>query len=92
MKLRGIQQFGRELAAIARNKKVLIPVIAVLTVPVMYAAMFLGAFWDPYQRLADLPVAVINSDEGIQYEGESMHIGKDFEEKLKKIRHSSGTS
>ncbi|MBH5318650.1 YhgE/Pip domain-containing protein [Paenibacillus sp. GSMTC-2017] len=83
MKLRGIQQFGRELAAIARNKKILIPVIAVLTVPVMYSAMFLGAFWDPYQRLADLPVAVINSDEGYEYEGESMQIGQDFEDKLK---------
>lgn len=84
MKLKGLQQFGRELAAIARNKKVLIPVLAVLTIPVMYSAMFLGAFWDPYSRLNDLPVAIVNSDAGSEFNGEAMHVGKDFEEELKK--------
>ncbi|MFD0589584.1 YhgE/Pip family protein [Paenibacillus sp. GCM10027627] len=83
MKLKGLKQFGSELAAIAKNKKVLIPVIAVLTVPVMYTAMFLGAFWDPYQRLEELPVAVVNSDTGTEFQGKEMHIGRDFEEKLK---------
>lgn len=83
MKLKGLRQFGLELAAIARNKKVLIPIIAVLTVPVMYTAMFLGAFWDPYERLEELPVAVVNSDKGTDFQGEELHIGQDFVEKLK---------
>ncbi|MEF2244686.1 YhgE/Pip domain-containing protein [Paenibacillus sp. IITD108] len=83
MKMKGLRQFGKELSAIARNKKVLIPVIAVLTVPVMYTAMFLGAFWDPYAKMEELPVAVINSDQGTEFQGKVMHIGDDFEEKLK---------
>ncbi|MFD0959842.1 YhgE/Pip family protein [Paenibacillus chungangensis] len=83
MKLRGMRQFGHELAAIVRNKKVLIPVIAVLLIPVMYAGMFLGAFWDPYAKLQDLPVAVVNSDVGTELNGEKVHIGKEFEEQLR---------
>lgn len=81
--MKGLRQFGKELSAIARNKKVLIPVIAVLTVPVMYTAMFLGAFWDPYAKMEDLPVAVVNSDQGTEFQGKEMHIGDDFEAKLK---------
>lgn len=83
MKLKGVKQFGRELSAIARNKKVLIPVVGVLTIPVMYSAMFLGAFWDPYGKLEELPVAVVNSDAGTEFQGEPLHIGQDFVEQLK---------
>lgn len=83
MKWTGLKQFGAEMGAIARNPKVLIPVAGVLTIPLMYTAMFLGAFWDPYGKLEELPVAVVNSDQGVQFEGEMMHIGQDFAEELK---------
>ncbi|MGD6992754.1 YhgE/Pip family protein [Sutcliffiella horikoshii] len=66
------------------NKKVLIPVIAVLLIPLLYSGMFLWAFWDPYEKLDELPVAVVNLDEGAEYEGESLTIGKDLQENLKK--------
>ncbi|MFC4775774.1 YhgE/Pip domain-containing protein [Paenibacillus sp. GCM10023252] len=80
--MRGLSQFGRELSAIARNKKVLIPVIAVLVIPVLYSAMFLGAFWDPYEKLSDLPVAVVNLDEGADFDGKSLQVGKELSETL----------
>ncbi len=85
--MKGIKQFAKEMSGIARNKKVLIPVIAVLTVPVLYCAMFLGAFWDPYAKLEELPVAVVNSDQGTVHEGKQLHIGEDFIEKLKEGKH-----
>jgi len=85
--VKGIKQFAKELSGIGRNKKVLIPVVAILTVPVLYCAMFLGAFWDPYGKLVDLPVAVVNSDQGTVREGEELHIGQDFIEKLKEGKH-----
>jgi putative membrane protein len=81
--MRGLRQFIKEITAIGRNPKILIPVIAVLMVPVLYSWMFLGAFWDPYDKLEDLPVAVVNSDTGTVYDGKSMHIGQDFIDKLK---------
>ncbi|MFE7061476.1 YhgE/Pip family protein [Sutcliffiella sp. NPDC057660] len=65
------------------NKKILIPVLAVLFIPLMYSGMFLWAFWDPYERLDDLPVAVVNLDEGAQIEKMELAIGEDLSKNLK---------
>jgi putative membrane protein len=72
-----------EFKAIFRNKKLLIPILAVLFIPVLYSGMFLWAFWDPYEQLNDLPVAVVNSDRGAEFDGEDLYIGSDLVEKLK---------
>lgn len=81
--MKGIRQFGSELAAIVRNKKVLIPVLAILMVPVLYSGLFLNAFWDPYAKMEELPVAVVNSDAGADFNGKTLAIGEDFTNKLK---------
>ncbi|RWR12603.1 YhgE/Pip domain-containing protein [Siminovitchia fortis] len=75
--------FLSEWKQILANKKVLIPIIAVVFVPLMYAGMFLWAFWDPYDYLRDLPVAVVNEDAGADYEGENLELGKELVDKLK---------
>lgn len=80
---KSLKQFGKELASIVRNRKVLISVIAVLMVPVLYTAMFLDAFWDPYAKMDSLPVAVVNADKGTEFNGKSMKIGEEFVSKLK---------
>ncbi|QFT88284.1 Chromosome partition protein Smc [Bacillus sp. THAF10] len=66
------------------NKKLLVPVLAVLFIPLLYSGMFLWAFWDPYDQLDQLPVAVVNLDEGAIYEGNTLTIGEDLQENLKK--------
>ncbi|CEG29621.1 YhgE/Pip domain-containing protein [Bacillus sp. B-jedd] len=73
----------QEMAAILKNRKLLIPIIAVMFIPVLYAGMFLWAFWDPYAKLADLPVAVVNSDTGAEFNGEDLQLGNDLVDKLK---------
>jgi putative membrane protein len=73
-----------ELKTILSNRKVLIPIIAILFIPVLYAGMFLWAFWDPYKYLGDLPVAIVNQDEGAVLNGEQLHIGDDLVKNLKK--------
>ncbi|MGD6817748.1 YhgE/Pip family protein [Metabacillus sp. 84] len=74
---------AKEWKALLTNKKILIPVIAVLFIPVLYAGMFLWAFWDPYENLEQLPVAVVNQDKGAEYEGEDLQVGKDLVGNLK---------
>lgn len=64
--------------AIVTNKKLLIPILAILFIPIMYAGMFLWAFWDPYAQLNELPVAVVNEDEGASYEGQQLALGDDL--------------
>ncbi len=73
-----------ELKSILTNRKVLIPIIAILFIPVLYAGMFLWAFWDPYKYLGDLPVAIVNQDEGAELAGQKLEIGDDLVNNLKK--------
>lgn len=64
--------------AIFTNKKQLVPLLAILFIPIMYAGMFLWAFWDPYAQLEDLPVAVVNEDAGATYQEEQLELGTDL--------------
>ncbi|MHC0036780.1 YhgE/Pip family protein [Pseudoneobacillus sp. C159] len=75
--------FKKELMAILKSKKLLIPIIAVLFIPVLYSGMFLWAFWDPYDQLSDLPVAVVDNDMGAKFEDKSLTLGRDLVDKLK---------
>ncbi|MFC0189803.1 YhgE/Pip family protein [Fictibacillus aquaticus] len=72
-----------QFAAVTGNKKILVPVLAVLFIPVLYSGMFLWAFWDPYDKMEDLPVAIVNEDRGAEYKGEHLEIGDDLVEKLR---------
>lgn len=65
-----------------RTRKMLVPLIAILFIPVLYAGMFLWAFWDPYANMDALPVAVVNLDEGAELEGTQLAIGDDLVDKL----------
>ena len=72
----------QEFLNIFKNRKLLIPILAVLFIPVLYAGMFLWAFWDPYEQLNELPVAIVNEDAGAELEGEQLTVGKDVTKKL----------
>lgn len=82
--MKSLSVFFKDISAAARNRKLLIPLIAVLFIPVMYSGMFLGAFWDPYGKMDDLPVAVVNNDQGAEFEGKSLTAGADLVDELKK--------
>ncbi|PGB08481.1 YhgE/Pip domain-containing protein [Bacillus toyonensis] len=77
------QLLRKEFNEIIKSKKILIPIIAVLFVPILYAGMFLWAFWDPYKQLDDLPVAVVNLDKGAVFDGKPIEVGKGLVDNLK---------
>ncbi|MEC1754913.1 YhgE/Pip domain-containing protein [Bacillus mojavensis] len=68
---------------IVTSKKLLIPIIAILFVPLIYSGVFLKAYWDPYGTVDQLPVVVVNQDKGTTYEGEKLQIGDDLVKELK---------
>ncbi|WP_046179903.1 YhgE/Pip domain-containing protein [Domibacillus tundrae] len=76
--------FWRELKEIAKNRMLLISIIAVMLIPLLYSGVFLWAFWDPYGHLDQLPVAVVNSDKGAEFEGETFKIGDELQKELEK--------
>ncbi|GGB65719.1 YhgE/Pip domain-containing protein [Fictibacillus barbaricus] len=78
-----LKSIKAQFKAVFLNRKIAIPVLAVLFIPVLYSGMFLWAFWDPYDKMEDLPVAVVNLDEGYEYNGEKLTVGDEFVDKLK---------
>ena len=58
--------------------------IFVMLVPVLYGAIYLSANWDPYGRLSNLPVAVVNADVPTTFQKETISAGADFVSELKK--------
>ncbi|WMT42098.1 YhgE/Pip domain-containing protein [Paenibacillus sp. D2_2] len=76
--------FFKDLAAAFKKPKVFIPMIVIMFIPVLYSGMFLKAFWDPYGKMNELPVAVVNEDRGAEYEGTSLQAGNDLVDELKK--------
>ncbi|MCZ2257433.1 YhgE/Pip domain-containing protein [Sporosarcina sp. G11-34] len=67
-----------EWKLLLRSRKMLVPMIAILFIPVLYAGMFLWAFWDPYANMNDLPVAIVNLDEGAEMDGKELRLGKEL--------------
>lgn len=73
----------KEATSIWKDKKVAIAIFAVFAIPILYAGMFLWAFWDPYTYLDSLPIAVVNEDTGATFEGEHLELGDELVDKLK---------
>lgn len=72
-----------EFLRIFRTRKLLIAIIGVMTIPVLYSGTYLWAFWDPYSHLDRMPVAIVNNDQGAEYNGEHLTVGSDLVENLK---------
>ena len=69
---------------IAKSTWLKIVLCAIMIIPMIYACVFLGSMWDPYGQLSDLPVAVVNKDKEVEYNGSTMDIGKQLSDKLSK--------
>lgn len=59
-------------------------VIGVIIIPLFYSFFYLKAFWDPYNTLDKVPVAVVNNDKGAEINGESRNVGKEITDELVK--------
>ena len=61
----------------------IIILIAIITIPAIYTSVFLGSMWDPYGDADELPVAVVNHDKKVNYEGKTLQVGDDLVTNLK---------
>lgn len=73
----------QEWKSLWRNKILIIVLVFIIAIPAIYTTLFLGSMWDPYGKLDNLPVAVVNLDEPVEYEGETLNVGKNLVDKLK---------
>ncbi|WP_432039740.1 YhgE/Pip family protein [Streptomyces cucumeris] len=71
-----------ELKRFGRGKMPRAALAALLLLPLLYGALYLWSFWDPYGKLDKIPVALVNADEGATVKGKSLHAGDDITGKL----------
>lgn len=69
---------------IAKSTWLKIVLCAIMIIPMIYACVFLGSMWDPYGKTDQLPVAVVNNDNEVEYNDSTMDIGKQLSDKLAK--------
>ncbi|MBU3190099.1 YhgE/Pip domain-containing protein [Clostridium bowmanii] len=74
---------GRDISSIFKNRFIRVSVIAIIIVPLLYSLLYLDAFWDPYARIKDMPVAVVNQDKGSIKDGEKVNYGENLVNNLK---------
>ncbi|NWF30312.1 YhgE/Pip domain-containing protein [Streptomyces sp. PKU-EA00015] len=72
-----------ELRRFGRGKLPRAALVAVLLLPLLYGALYLWSFWDPYSRLDKIPVALVNDDRGATAGGKKVRAGDEITEGLR---------
>ncbi|WP_033312691.1 YhgE/Pip domain-containing protein [Streptomyces iakyrus] len=67
-----------ELRRFGRGKLPRAALVALLVLPLLYGALYLWSFWDPYGRLDKIPVALVNDDKGVTADGKRITAGDDI--------------
>ncbi len=75
-----------ELRRFGRGKLPRAALVALLLLPLLYGALYLWSFWDPYSRLDRIPVALVNDDRGATADGKKLTAGDDITEGLRDSR------
>lgn len=75
--------FKEEWKSIFKNKFLIIVLIAVAFIPALYNIIFLSSMWDPYGKVDNLPVAIVNHDKPVEYEGKTLKVGDELVDNLK---------
>ncbi len=75
-----------ELRRFGRGRLPRVALVALLLLPLLYGALYLWSFWDPYGRLDRIPVALVNGDDGATVGGRRVAVGDDL---VKGLRRSN---
>lgn len=72
----------REWTNLRKNWWLKLVLLVIIFIPIIYTGIFLGSMWDPYGNSDQIPVAVVNNDKPVKYNGETLHAGQDTLEEL----------
>ena len=68
----------KDLERLWASKRMRLGLVGILLIPLIYCIIYLSAFYDPYENLKYLPVAVVNEDQGAVRDGEKVNIGEEL--------------
>ncbi|GAB2955148.1 YhgE/Pip domain-containing protein [Streptomyces heilongjiangensis] len=67
-----------ELRRFGRGKLPRAALASLMLLPLLYGALYLWSFWDPYDRLDRVPVALVNDDTGASVGKQKLRAGDDI--------------
>ena len=71
-----------ELRIFKRNTQLLWAAGIVLFIPAIYLLIYLSSVWDPTGRATNLPVGLVNQDQGFTYQDKSVNVGNEIIRRL----------
>lgn len=75
--------FKRDLMRIKKSKMAIVILLGMVFIPGIYAWLNIDSNWDPYDNTGNIPIAIVNKDEGVDLLRENVNIGDSLAEKLK---------
>ncbi|MPQ43434.1 YhgE/Pip domain-containing protein [Clostridium tarantellae] len=79
-----LKLFFSDLKSIIRNPVAIVIIIGLCLIPSLYAWVNIKACWDPYANTGNMPVAIVNNDEGAVFNDKQIDLGSKIVESLKK--------
>ncbi len=64
-----------DLSLFHGRRRLLLACLGVMLVPAAYATIYLSSTWDPYSKVSQLPVAVVNLDQPVEVRGHHVEVG-----------------
>ncbi|HEU4361098.1 MAG TPA: YhgE/Pip domain-containing protein [Mycobacterium sp.] len=73
---------GTDLKRYSRGTMPRVALITIIVLPLLYGAMYLWAFWNPFAAIDKIPVALVNEDHGAAVAGRQLRAGDQVAEAL----------
>jgi putative membrane protein len=75
---------GTDLKRFSRGALPRIALLTIILLPLLYGAMYLWAYWNPFGEVNKVPVALVNEDVGAVAQGSPLHAGDEVAAALMK--------
>lgn len=69
---------GSEIKRFGRSRMTRAAIVVLMLLPLVYGALYLWAFWDPFGHVNKMPVALVNSDRGAIVSGQHLNAGAEI--------------
>jgi putative membrane protein len=74
--------FGSEIKRFGRSRMTRAAIVVLMLLPLVYGALYLWAYWDPFGHVNKMPVALVNSDRGAVVSGQQINAGDEIAKSL----------
>ena len=74
--------FGSEIKRFGRSRMTRTAIVVLMLLPLVYGALYLWAYWDPFGHTNKMPVALVNSDRGAEVSGQQFNAGSEIVKSL----------